>query len=136
MSLKQALSGGLVAGFAAFLYFILVDYIFPWVYLIIPGADAWRDPSGSWYFWLFVVLVVVHILYALVYTVVKENVPGTGLSKGFVYGVMIFLISTTPHGLLLFNLVDVSWFVLLFILGKGLIINVIAGMLLASFIKE
>ncbi len=63
-------------------------------------------PPISFFYYSIVFGLITGILLALVYTIVRTGVPGIGAKKGFVYGLLVFLIAVVPGSLSIYLLIN------------------------------
>jgi len=102
MNLKKVLIAGVVGAVINAVYSILVC-----TQLIIPYAKR-VTPSGFWVpetgFHTFIMIIfgfAICILWAFGYALLYKGIPGTGLSKGVIYGFLLWLLGMLPNNLAL-----------------------------------
>lgn len=111
----------------------LMEEFFPvWSRIMMSGAGP---PPATFYLYSIGFSFIVGILYAAVFRVIEEGIPGTGIQKGLCYGFILFLISGLPFLLTTYLLINLpaQFFIAGTVFGfigsilNGIIINVVVG---------
>jgi hypothetical protein len=134
MAVKRALLGGLFAGIVAFLFYLLTNnYLFSWVFQIVP-ADVWKmAPTGWLWYVLFLLIVLLQgEIFAFVYAVLEVSMPGIRLSKGIMFGGAVWLVSSLPLALMQFMTTKLAPFVVTYMLLSSLVLYVLMGIVIAE----
>jgi|GEM_PF-6882898 len=126
--MKKVIVGGLLAGLAL----LVVGFVFGSL-----TADMYRlSPSGVFKAMDFKLLVaydiVVGMLLAYVYSIIKNSVPGTGMQKGLYFGAIIFLVGTLPALGITYITMAIRKKLLLMWALQGLVAYLLAGAALES----
>jgi len=137
LSLKRIFYAGFIATIITFLYSYLTDgYLFSWIYLIVPGAAIWKDFAGIWYLWSILVIFIVSIIYAFIYALIEESVPGIRFSKGFFFGLMLWLVGVLPFALDTIVSTKLNVFIPIYLLFNGLVRSILTGVVFAGMLTE
>jgi len=111
----------------------LIEEFFPvWSRIMMPGAGP---PPVTFYLYSIGFSLILGILYAAVFRVIEEGIPGTGIQKGFCYGFILFLVSGLPFLLTTYLLINLpsQFFIAGTVFGfigyilYGIIINTVVG---------
>jgi hypothetical protein len=102
MNFKKVLIAGVVGAIVNAVYSILVctNLIIPWVKRVTP-SDFWVPETGLHTFIMIIFGFAICILWAFGYALLYKGLPGTGLSKGVIYGFLLWLLGMLPHTLAL-----------------------------------
>jgi hypothetical protein len=137
MTVNRTLYAGIIAAVVVFLYSFLTDhYLFSWIFLIVPGATIWREIAGSWYAWSIIIMLFTTILFAFVYALIQESVPGIRFSKGIIFGIMAWIIGVLPAALFAMHYTKLSIFISIYFLINCLIKYIIVGFIFAMMLTE
>ncbi len=132
MAVKRALLGGLFAGIVAFLFYLLTNYyLFNWIFLIVP-ADIWKTVAGVGYVWLFLIMLLTGEIFSFIYAILEANMPGIRLSKGFMFGLMVWLVASLPMALTQLLTTKFALFVLLYQALSSLVLYILMGIVIAE----
>jgi hypothetical protein len=111
----------------------LADEYFPvWSRIMMPAAGP---PPASFYVYSILFSLIAGIIYAGVFFVLEDGIPGREIRKGLYYGLILFLVSGIPFLLTTYLLINLPslFFVAGTIFGfigyilSGLVINGIVG---------
>ena len=137
MTLKRTFMAGIIGAVIAFLFTFLTDgYLFSWVYSIMPGATMWKEMTGLWYVWAIIITLVVHIIFAFVYAILQESIPGIRLSKGVAFGIIFWLLSILPYSLSVLITLKMHSIIPVYWLITGLIKYILVGLVFAFILTE
>jgi hypothetical protein len=135
---KIMISGVLIWIVSSIFGFLTCGWLFNWVYQLPP--NIWRDPAtmmspcnliGS-----NVIGIVRGILFALVFAILYKGIPGKGVNKGMLYGVLVWAvgalpgIATMPFYMTIATTVVVYWII------QSLVLSVISGAIVGALYKE
>ena len=105
-------------------------------FYIQDGPGLWKTmPMPGWLIQLFLWNLVTGILFAMMYELVKTALPPGRVASGFVYGLLLWLVGTTP-GMISIHLtiamptaLVLTWWI------QGLVSNVIIGWVYAGILR-
>lgn len=137
MNWRRVLIAGVVGGVANAVYSVLVctNLIIPWVKKVTP-PDFWVPETGLHTLIMIVFGFAICILWAFGYALLYKGIPGSGLSKGLLYGFLLWLLGILPQTLAL-HLHTNIWpeFNWVFLSANSLVRWVILGVVYASIYK-
>ncbi|MBW2995296.1 hypothetical protein KY312_03010 [Candidatus Woesearchaeota archaeon] len=135
MTVSRTLFAGFIAAVIAFVYgFFTNGFLFSWIYLIVPGAELWKEMTGLWYLWAVIIILSTHIIFAFIYALIQEGIPGIRYSKGFFFGLMIWLIGIVAPNLSILLTMKISIFIPLYAIINGLIQYTIIGIVYSAIL--
>lgn len=118
-----------LGAFAGMKYYLIPDYFPVWSKVMMPAAGP---PPASFYAYSILFGLIVGMLFALVYSVIRNSVPGlTTAKKGIVYGLLVFLIAGFPTSLSLYLLINLPTALIVMWAAEGLIVNLLGGIVIA-----
>jgi hypothetical protein len=112
-------------------------WLFNWVYKIPP--NIWKDPTvmmstgnmiGS-----SLIGLVVSILFALVFALLYKGIPGTGVKKGMIYGILVWLVGAVTGVASMPFYMTIATTVVIYWLIQALVLNLINGALVGAIYK-
>ena len=137
MMFKKVLIAGVVGAVVNAVYSILIcgQLIIPHVKRVTP-SDFWIPQTGIHTLIMIMFGFVVCILWAFGYALLYKGIPGIGISKGVIYGCLLWLLGILPNNLAL-QLHTNIWpeFNWIFLSLSSLIRWVILGMIYALLYK-
>ncbi|MBW3011907.1 hypothetical protein KY311_01875 [Candidatus Woesearchaeota archaeon] len=134
MTIKRTLAAGFLASIVAFLFNLLTNgFLFSWVFLVMP-ADVWRVMTGLWYLWAVLLALMYGQILAFVYTILEESIPGVKLSKGVMFGLLVWLVSILPNSLTMLVTMEVAGFLVFYNILHGLALSVLLGIVIAEIV--
>lgn len=108
-------------------------YFSLWSTLMMPGPNP---PGMDFYAYSLAFGFISAVLFSLVYSVVKESIPGkNALQKGSTYGFLLFLVSTVPGTLSMLLLLALPSLLVLEWAVEGLVVFLIGGAVIAKVLK-
>lgn len=114
-------------------YYTNPDYFAVWSKIMMPGPGA---PPITFYYYSIVFAFIGGLIFAGVYAVIANGVPGkTLLKKGVNYGLLIWLIGSIPGYLALILLINLPIDLIAYWTVTGLIINILAGAAIVRIVK-
>jgi hypothetical protein len=111
----------------------LMEEFFPvWSRIMMPSAGP---PPVTFFLYSIGFSLILGILYAAVFRVIEESIPGTGIQKGLCYGFILFLLSGVPFLLTTYLLINLpaQFFAAGAVFGfigyilYGIVINAVVG---------
>lgn len=131
-----AVLGQIVNTLSAFLtmsYYTNPAYFALWSKIMMPGPGA---PPSSFYLYSILFAIIIGILVALVYGVLKNSVPGKMIAKkGLNYGLLVFLVGGIPGYLMMLLIINLPAGLVLSWAFSSLIIDLIGGMIIAWIMR-
>ena len=118
-----------VCAFLAMSFYTNPDYFSVWSKIMMPAAGP---PPAYFYVYSLLFGLLGGILFALVYTVIKEGIPVKSIAKkGLFYGFLVFLVGGVPGYLALILLVNLPFALIIIWAAETLVINLLGGMIAA-----
>jgi hypothetical protein len=140
MNAKRIVIAGVVVWIVSSVFFFLTcGWLFKWVYKLPP--NIWRDfaavPANA------INLIGPHLvgiiralLFALVFAILYKGIPGKGVTKGMVYGLLVWIVGalsgmpSLPFYMTIATGVVVYWII------QQLFLSVINGAIVGAIYKE
>jgi len=123
----RAVVAGLVANVLSFVVGGGGYHLFGWVFTLEPqGIWKWNpeqtaDMSVGWWVVLIGGNTLAAIVFALVYAILFNGIPGTGLRKGLVFGLIVWLIGVVPAIFTMYIMMNIHPAALLYFLTQALV---------------
>ena len=95
----------------------------------------WQTMSGNWWLQMLVYSLVVGLVFALVYGVLHQGIPGQGLAKGVQYGFWVWLVGSVPGLLMTLMTMAVPAELVVLWLVSNLINLLVVGLILGAWAK-
>ncbi len=139
MNVKRIVISGVVIWIVgSILGYLTCGWLFNWIYELPP--NIWQDPavimSAGNFIGSNIIGIIRGILFALVFAVLYKGIPGKGVVKGMIYGVLMWLVgalsgmSTMPFYMTIATGVVIYWII------QALVLNVISGAIVGAIYKE
>ena len=139
MNITRVLISGVVIWIVSFLFgWLTCAWLFNWVYELPP--NIWVDPeimmSTGNIIGVNIIGLIAAILFALVYAILYNGIPGDGIKKGLIYGFLMWLVgalvglATMPFYMTIATTVVIYWIL------NALVINLINGVILGLIYKK
>ena len=93
--MKKIIIGGLLAGLALLVVGFVFSSFSADMYKMSP-AGMWKPMGGDWFIQMIVYNIVVGVIMAYVFSIIKSAVPGSGITKGVIFGLMVWLLGSVP----------------------------------------
>ena len=93
--MKKVIVGGVLAGLVMVVVGFIVGGMTAEMYRMSPAA-LWKPMGGNWFLQMVVYDIVVGLILSFVYSILKSAVPGSGLQKGIIFGLLVWLVGTLP----------------------------------------
>jgi hypothetical protein len=129
----RAVVAGLVANVLSFLVGGGGYQLFWWVFELEPRA-VWKwspaqtaDMSVAWWAFLIGGNTLLAIVYALAFAVLFHGIPGTGLRKGLVFGLIVWLVGVLPAIFTMYVLINIHPGALVYFLTQSLVEHLVYG---------
>ena len=134
-NLKVGLTG-LLAGVVLFVVGNL-GYFATKGFYVQSNPALWKPmPMPGWLFQLFLWNLVIGILFAMMYELVKTALPQGKLAGGLVYGLLLWLVGTTPGMISTHLTINLPTSLVLSSWLEGLVSSVLAGWTIAGVLKS
>jgi len=93
--MKKIIIGGLIAGLVIFVVGMIFGNLTAELYELSP-MSFFKPMDQAWFIKMIIYDFALGLLLAYVYSVIKVGVPGSGINKGLLFGLLIFLVGTLP----------------------------------------
>jgi hypothetical protein len=114
-------------------YYMDPNYFDVWSKLMMPEPGP---PPISFMMYSLLFNLITSFIFVFVYLLLYDSIPGTKvLNKGFIYGLIIFIISGVSSALSLTLLMNLPCGLILSWTIEGFIIDITGGMLVAIIVK-
>jgi hypothetical protein len=131
----RAVVAGLVANVLSFVVGGGGYHLFGWVFTLEPrGIWKWNpgaDMSVGWWVFLIAGNTLAAIVFAVVYAILFKGIPGTGLRKGLVFGVIVWLIGVVPAIFTMYIMMNIHPGALLYFLAQAFVEYLVYGAVVA-----
>lgn len=136
LGIERVLLGSIVAGFirfvvAAFLCGAIGAPLYESTPLIWKSMD-----SSSWMLYMFIVNLFAGFLFVSVYSIFYKGIPGNGMEKGFIYGILIFLVGTLPGLLVTYLTMRIPILLIGLWLVESFVSSILMGLVTALICRE
>ncbi|OGP55545.1 MAG: hypothetical protein A2Y65_00875 [Deltaproteobacteria bacterium RBG_13_52_11] len=118
--------------------FLTCGWLFKWVYQLPP--NIWLDPAAMMstcnLIGANVIGIIRAILFALVFAIIYKGIPGKGVNKGMIYGILVWIVgaltgmASMPFYMTIATTVVVYWTI------QALVLSVINGAIVGALYKE
>ncbi len=89
-------------------------------------------PPASFYLYSILFSIIAGILFAFVYVVIREGIPGKSiLEKGLTYGLLVFFVGGIPGYLATYLLINLPTMLIFYWSIEGLVIDLLGGVIIA-----
>jgi hypothetical protein len=127
---------GLLAGVVLFVLGNL-GYFATKGFYIQTAPGLWKAmPMPGWLIQLFLWNLVTGILFAMMFQLVKTALPRGRVASGFVYGLLLWLVGTTPGMISTYLTIAMPTALVLTWWIQGLVSNVIIGWVIAGILRN
>jgi len=121
-----------IEAFLTMNYYTMPDYFAVWSKVMMPTAGP---PPMEFYVISIVFGIITGVIFAAVYSMFKDNVPGAGTKKGLCYGGILFLVAGIPFGLTMYLLINLPMMLLVWWNIFSLIIYLIGGIVIEKIVR-
>jgi MFS family permease len=121
-----------IESFLTMNYYTMPDYFAVWSKVMMPTAGP---PPMEFYIISIVFGIITGAIFAAVYSMFKDNVPGTGTKKGLYYGGILFLVVGIPFTSTMYLLINLPMMLLVWWSIFSLIIYLIGGIVIEKIVK-
>ncbi|MDY6914524.1 MAG: hypothetical protein SVT52_08730 [Planctomycetota bacterium] len=129
---KPLVAGLIVQVFNAIVGSVTCGGVFNWVYRLEP-TNVWKPMDGPPGVTFYVGFLVLHIVLAFVYVLLKKGIPGPNrVIKGLVFGLCIWAVGTLPGMFATYLFMTVATQVVIYWTIMGLILSPIKGVIIAA----
>ncbi len=140
MNVKRIVIAGVVIWIVDSIFFILTcGWLFKWVYKLPP--NIWRDwatiqASAGNLIGAHVIGIIRALLFVLVFAIIYKGIPGKGITKGMIYGVLVWIVGalsgmpSMPFYMTIATGVVIYWII------QQLVLGVINGAIVGAIYKE
>jgi len=139
MNWKRALLAGLGGTIANIIYSMLVcsQFIIPWL-KEVTAPDLWIEETPLYLPTMILFGFALCFLWAFGYALLYKGIPGTGVTRGLVYGIFVlWLLGVLPHMAALYLHTTISAEIIwVFITANGLFRGIVVGVTYALIYKE
>lgn len=143
MNIKRVLIAGIVMNIVSFVFGGGSYYFFSWIFQLEP-QEIWKwtpDTSLSsmpisWLIFLIVGNTILAILYALAYAIFYKGIPGEGIKKGLVFGLVLWPIGVLAPMFSMYVMLNIARGAVIYFSLQGLVECLVYGIVIASIYKE
>ena len=139
---RRAALAGLAANLASFIVGGGGYLLFGRMFRLEPSS-IWRwtpdklgEMSGGWWVYLIIGNTVLAVVVGLVYALLYDGIPGRGVSKGFAFGCILWLVGVLPPAFTMHVLTVVNGWTVLYLSLQGLVEYLAYGALIALIYGE
>ena len=140
MNAKRVVIAGVVVWIVSSIFFFLTcGWLFKWVYKLPP--NIWRDWATMQATALnligpHVIGIIRALLFALVFAIIYRGIPGKGVTKGMIYGVLLWIVGALSGlAAMPFYMTIATTVVIYWIIG-ALVLSVVNGAIVGAIYKE
>jgi hypothetical protein len=139
MNTKRILIAAIVVWIVSAVFgWLTCGWLFNWVYTLPP--NIWKDPammmSSANMIAMYGISLVVAVIFVSIYAVLYKGIPGKGVNKGLVYGLIIWLVAALSGLVNLPFFMTIATTVVVYWIIQALIMNLINGAIVGAIYKE
>jgi hypothetical protein len=140
MNVKRIVIAGVVVWIVSSIFFFLTcGWLYKWVYQLPP--NIWRDwatmpATAVNLIGPHVIGIIRGLLFALVFAILYKGIPGKGITKGIVYGVLVWLVGALTGMASLPFYMTIATTVVIYWILQQLVLGVINGAIVGVIYKE
>ena len=139
MNWKRVLFAGIGGTIVNIIYSMVIcnQIIIPWL-KEVTAPKLWVEETGLFLPTMIVFCIVICFLWAFGYAVLYKGIPGAGITKGVVYGILVmWMLGVLPHMVALYLHTTISPEIIwIFITANALLRGIILGATYAVIYKE
>lgn len=138
MNWKRALLAGIGGAIVNVIYSMLIctQLIIPWL-KEVTAPELWIEETALYLPTMIMFGFAVCILWAFGYALLYNGIPGTGVAKGVVYGIVLWILGVLPNMAALYLHTTISPEIIwVFITANSLFRGIILGATYAVIYKE
>ena len=103
-----------------------------WSKVMMPGPGP---PPASFYYYSIAFGLVNGIVLAFAFAIIRGGIPGRGLKKGLLFGLLVFLIASLPSSLSLYLLINLPVALIIYWTVEGFVACLIGGAIIGLLVK-
>lgn len=107
-------------------------YFNTWSKLMMPSAGP---PPLSFFYYSIIFGIITGILLAFAYAIIRRGVPGAGIKRGLMYGLIVFLVAGVPGSLSLYLLVNLPPMLIAYWALENLVIYLLGGAIFGRLVQ-
>ena len=131
-AIKVIVAGVIISVFDVIVGALTCGGVFNWVYKLEP-TNVWKPVLGAPGVDFFIGLLVMNIIFALIYALLKNGVPGNNrFVKGIVYGVCVWAVGILPGMFSTYMFMTVAVTVIVYLTVSNLILMPVKGLIVSS----
>jgi len=140
MNAKRIVIAGVVIWIVSSIFFFLTcGWLFKWVYKLPP--NIWRDWATMQATALnligpHAIGLIRALLFVLVFAILYKGIPGKGVFKGMIYGVLVWLVGALTGMASMPFYMTISTTVVIYWIIQQLVLGVINGAIVGAIYKE
>lgn len=138
MNWKRVLLAGIGGSIVNIIYSMLIctQFLIPWL-KEATGPELWVEETGLFLPTMIVFGFAICFLWAFGYALLYEGIPGTGVAKGVVYGILLlWILGVLPHMVALYLHTTISAEIIwIFITANALLRGIVLGATYALIYK-
>lgn len=109
---------------------------FNWVYTLEP-TYIWKSVKAVPDIVFYAAAFGLYTILSVIYMVLSKGIPGKNkLTKGFIFGLCVWLVGTVPSMFLIYTFINISNIVLLYWLVMALVQKPVQGIIIAIFCED
>ncbi len=140
MNIKKILLAGTVAGVCSNLWGLFTcQWLFKWVYFIEPIGVYQKAMLNSEFPWLFSIgvgKIILAVILAFGYAIISKSLPGKTITKGLLFGVLIYFIGVLPIRFSDYMSLNLSAAIRIYWLVNDLLSFIISAIAISLIYKE
>lgn len=118
--------------------FLTCGWLFKWVYELPP--NIWLDPaammSAGNLIGANIIGIILGILFVLVFAIIYKGIPGKGVNKGMIYGVLVWIVGALTVMAAMPFFMTIATTVVIYWIIQALVVHVISGAIVGVIYKE
>lgn len=114
LNIKKILFAGLAIFFISFIIGGGSYFLFGHVFELEP-TNIWKwtpaqgfDMPATWWMILFVFNIVLAVIFAFIFALIRNGLPGKGIQQGLVFGIIVWIVGPVPALITMYLMLDIA----------------------------
>lgn len=133
---RKLIESGIIVGIVFLVLNFLIGIATGSMYTKPELLHLWKPMTGSWWLWMAISDIIVGIIFAGIYGVVKDSIKCEGIRKGICFGTGVWLIGTLPGMAMTYLTMAVPTSLVAVWAITGFIVYVIGGIVLSIIYEK
>ena len=138
---KRVVAAGIAINFISFLVGGGGYLLFKQVFELEPAYIwKWTPAMGleipiNW-LTLLLLNIILAIVFALIYAIISKGIPGQGIQKGLIFGIIVWIVGPIPALLTMYLMINIATGALIYFALQSLFEWLVYGLVISAIYKE